>query len=135
MTSSMVHVTSCMVHVTNLTPVSECNPGRAYGRRHQSMTASMVHVTASMVHVTNPVTPGSECQPCLEFVHVPRVGRVLVSGGWDGQVNYTNHLTNHPKYPPETPIVSPKLPKSPHKPPKIPPKQPKVSPKLPKTPL
>lgn len=23
---------------------------------------------------------------CLEFVHVPRVGRVLVSGGWDGQV-------------------------------------------------
>jgi hypothetical protein len=35
---------SSMVHVTNLTPGSECNPSRAYGKKHQLLTASMVDV-------------------------------------------------------------------------------------------
>jgi hypothetical protein len=36
-------MTASVVHVTDLTPGSECNPSRAYAQQHQLMTASMVH--------------------------------------------------------------------------------------------
>jgi hypothetical protein len=58
-------MTASMVHVTNLTPGSECNPSMAYGQTHRSMTAGMVQVTN--------LTPGSECNPTRWKKHQPPV--------------------------------------------------------------